>query len=245
MNRRLNQFTRNHVKRLLLVGITVVSLLVVGLVADSGAQDAPPDVNSITPESEPAPSTPGDVSFGEAPEGFVWSVNGELIPVEEVGAGRLPAASGAAAATGSGTKYYLTDDNVASNEALNACAAGYHMASLWEIIDPSNLTYAHDHPDAHTKTDNGAGPPSGWNGRVHTGASASVADSAGSGNCAAWTSVDSGHRGTFVQLTRAWETPPGEIGGIWEAASLSCDLPGPVWCVAEFHALYLPAIQNQ
>jgi hypothetical protein len=136
----------------------------------------------------------------------------------------------------------LTDANVTTDQALSTCAAGYHMASLWEIIDPSNLTYAYDHPDAHTKTDSAQGPPSEWYGRVHTGANSSTFNSAGRGNCAAWTSVDSGDYGTFVRLTDAWESPPGEIGAIWDAYAFNCSLVGPVWCVGDFYALYLPTI---
>jgi len=233
MNIRFDRLTRVGGHRLWLAGVALLSLLIVFLVSETGAQDASPDVNSIAPETEPVPSVPEDVSFGEAPEGFRWSVNGELVPVEEVAAGRLPAGPANVAAGGSGTKYYLTDDNLASDAALTACAAGYHMASLWEIVDPSNLTYAFDHPDAHTKADDGEGPPSEWFGRVRTGASSSVADSAGSGNCAAWTSVDNADHGTFVRLTRAWEAPPGEIGGVWDAHSFSCNLPGPVWCTQD------------
>jgi len=152
--------------------------------------------------------------------------------------------SSAETAVRAGRYYYLTDADVASDAALAACAPGYRMASLWEIVDPSNLTYAYDHPDAHTKADSGQGPPSEWFGRVRTGGPSSVANNAGTGNCAAWTSVDGGDYGSFVRLTRAWEAPPGEIGGIWDAHAFGCNLDGPVWCVADFHALYLPTIMT-
>src|SRR5262245_3469439 len=39
------------------------------------------------------------------------------------------------------TKYYLTAAKFPGDAVLTACASGYHMASLWEIWDPSNLQY--------------------------------------------------------------------------------------------------------
>ena len=37
--------------------------------------------------------------------------------------------------------YYLTQTTHMGNQALTACASGYHMASLWEIFDTSNVRY--------------------------------------------------------------------------------------------------------
>lgn len=37
--------------------------------------------------------------------------------------------------------FYLTTTTHTGDQALAACAAGFHMASLWEILDPSNLRY--------------------------------------------------------------------------------------------------------
>jgi len=37
--------------------------------------------------------------------------------------------------------YYVTKTSHDGSEALTACAEGYHMASLWEIFDTSNLRY--------------------------------------------------------------------------------------------------------
>lgn len=138
-----------------------------------------------------------------------------------------------AAAALSQPLFYLTDANVATNQALTACAPGFHMASFWEIVDPSNLTYAFDHPDAHTKSDSGYGPPSGWYGWVRTGNDSSTFDAAGQGNCATWTSTSPDSYGPSVRLPLSWETPPGEIGNIWDSESFSCSFTGPVWCVQD------------
>jgi hypothetical protein len=37
--------------------------------------------------------------------------------------------------------FYLTKTKHNGAQALTACAAGYHMPSIWEIHDPSNLKY--------------------------------------------------------------------------------------------------------
>jgi hypothetical protein len=62
-------------------------------------------------------------------------------------------------------KYYMTRDRYDGAHALTACAAGYHMASLWEIHETSNLRY--DTELGLTRGDSGCGPPnsfSGWSG---------------------------------------------------------------------------------
>ena len=62
--------------------------------------------------------------------------------------------------------FYLTTTTHTGAQATTACAAGFHMASLWEIFDPSNLRY--DATVGATADDSGAGPPflGGW---VRTG----------------------------------------------------------------------------
>jgi hypothetical protein len=75
-------------------------------------------------------------------------------------------------------EYYLTTAPVVANQALSACAAGFHMASLWEIQDPSNLDYNIVLGYA-LNADQGHGPPtfdgigviSGW---VRTGGASST-----------------------------------------------------------------------
>ena len=37
--------------------------------------------------------------------------------------------------------FYLTKTSHNGSQVLTACAEGYHMASLWEIFDTSNLRY--------------------------------------------------------------------------------------------------------
>jgi hypothetical protein len=143
-----------------------------------------------------------------------------------------------------GRHFYLTDANFATDNALTACADGYHTASLWEILDVSNMVYDYDHPDAHVKDDSGRGPPSFWYGWVRTGQDASGSATAGSGNCNNWTSTSSANSTVAVRLSRTWETAPGDIGP-WDATSFTCNFSGPVWCVGEFGgAVYLPIIMK-
>jgi hypothetical protein len=53
--------------------------------------------------------------------------------------------------------YYLTQTTHNGSQPLTACAAGYHMASLWEIFDTSNLKY--DTALGAVSNDSGSGPP--------------------------------------------------------------------------------------
>ena len=128
--------------------------------------------------------------------------------------------------------FYLTDENYGADEALAACASGYHMASLWEVLDVSALAYVYDHPDAHTKDDSGRGPPSHWYGWIRTGYSSGSSDTAGIGNCRSWTSTVSGHSGTIVRLTYDW-TAAGTVVGPWEADAFTCSSVAPVWCIED------------
>jgi hypothetical protein len=128
--------------------------------------------------------------------------------------------------------YYLTAANYATNAALTACAKGYHMASVWELLDISTMVYHYKHPYAMLKADSGYGPPSYWNGWVRTGGDASGSSTAGTGNCQAWTSNSGSDYGVAVRLTNTWKVAQGALG-FWEATSFNCNIPGPVWCVAD------------
>jgi hypothetical protein len=81
--------------------------------------------------------------------------------------------------------YYLTTTLHNGAQATTACAAGFHMASLWEMFDTSNLKY--ETGLGFTRPDSGFGPPLslGW---VRTGGNASFSTTPGFANCNAWTS---------------------------------------------------------
>ncbi len=142
---------------------------------------------------------------------------------------------------GAGRHAYLTELTYYPDDTLEACGPGYHMASLWEILDTSNWVYDYDHPAAHVQEDSGYGPPSHWYGWIRTGYWSSGDPVTGTGNCQNWTSRSSDDKGTLVRLSRWWEAAPGEIS-TWFAYPCSCNEVVAVWCVADVEALYLPLV---
>ncbi len=236
MPTRPTHIDRSSVSGRLITAGLFTGILVILLILSSRAQgDDSPDVNQVSADQEPSTESTAPVSAADPPDGYAWTTNGELIPIEAVGsrADGLEPGIGAAVAAGRGRLYYLTEANFSTSQALTACAAGYHMASMWEIIDPSNLTYDYTNPAAHTKADSGQGPPSLWYGWVRTGGDSSGSGTAGTGNCNNWTSNSNAVSGVSVRLSRTWETPPNEIGGIWDATSFTCNFTGPVWCARD------------
>jgi hypothetical protein len=126
-------------------------------------------------------------------------------------------------------QFYLTKTSYNGAQALAACASGYHMASMWEIVDPSNLKY--NTTLGYTMADSGQGPPLLW-GWVRTGFLSNNSSTAGLGNCSAWTSSYNGYYGSFAELPWGW------LGGlsppnfdIWYVGANTCDQTLPVWCV--------------
>jgi len=142
-------------------------------------------------------------------------------------------------------QYYLSNDMYTGSGALTACSAGYHMASVWEIYDPSNLEY--NSTLGVTYDDSGFGPPtlviaSGW---VRTGYSARTANGdIGLPNCGAWTSSSSESYGTYLRLVSAWDNASSIDFFIWDAATIGCNSIWRVWCVADRagHSLFLPIV---
>jgi hypothetical protein len=141
-------------------------------------------------------------------------------------------------------RYYLTTSTYTGGEAASegVCAAGYHFASLWEILDPSNLRY--DADLGKGSADSGHGPPTyvspGW---VRTGYPASVVADAGKANCDVWSSSNAGDRGTFVTLPSDWADPAAGLH-VWEAGSAECRTALFVWCVSDplLEDVYLPLV---
>ena len=225
--------------------LMVVAILVASLVVAygrAGAQPATPaSINDPALQPTPAPSEPSDArepALPEPPPGqegdLRLTINGDWMPVDAVGVApaTAPGVDAYSATAGGGRHVYLTAANYSTDEALTACGAGYHMASLWEILDVSNLVYDGGHPDAFVRNDSGEGPPSNWYGWIRTGYVSSGSTTAGQGNCQAWSSTDGADEGTAVRLAAAWETPPGEIA-TWDANAFACSLIAPVWCVED------------
>jgi hypothetical protein len=216
----------------------IAGILILAYSAVSAQLGDPPNINSV--EAEPAASPPEEapampVDSAETQKGDLrLTTNGEWVPVDEIGVTSSSAAgAGAITAAGGGKPhFYLTDATYETNQVKTACATGYHMASLWEILDVSNLIYDYDHPAAHVKDDSGQGPPSYWYGWIRTGQDSSGSGTTGSGNCLNWTTTGSSEYGVAVRLSRTWETAPGDIF-TWDATSFSCGFLGEVWCVKD------------
>jgi hypothetical protein len=128
--------------------------------------------------------------------------------------------------------FYLTQTQYTGGEALTACAAGYHMASLWEIFDPSNLRYESDL--GRKNDDSGFGPPTGEVGWIRTGGPSSGVNVGGKGNCLAWTTGAGNFSGSLIRLTEEWNdfTPSSRVNP-WSPDATTCQLVNPVWCVQD------------
>jgi hypothetical protein len=147
--------------------------------------------------------------------------------------------------------YYLTtatyngaDADGTDGNGAGVCAEGYHFASLWEILDPSNLKYNTDL--GMVREDSGQGPPTfpylfgGW---VRTGYNSDSSSTTGEGNCNAWTSSSSGDYGTTACLPSDWTA--GQDIHVWQVDTTTCNTTFlRVWCVADSVSVpvYLPII---
>jgi hypothetical protein len=131
-------------------------------------------------------------------------------------------------------QYYLTTTSHDGAEAdgtdgngAGVCASGYHFASLWEILDPSNLEYNSDL--GRTRDDSGAGPPS-YDGWVRTGYSSNNGATAGQANCEAWSNNTSGY-GTRARVTSDWTGT--KHMHVWFVGTTGCGSTRYVWCVED------------
>jgi hypothetical protein len=140
------------------------------------------------------------------------------------------AAGEAVSAASENMRHYYFGYSVHANSAIDGCAPGYHFASLWEILDPSNLVFDEAAPSV-TRTDVGGGPPTELVGWVRTGYSANVSNTAGHANCSAWTSVSGGEYGTTAQLPSDWLTG-GELH-VWDVGTRACSQVAYIWCVED------------
>ena len=130
------------------------------------------------------------------------------------------------AATDAMRRFYLAGPQVATS-APDGCATGYHFASLWEILDTSNLVY--DTALGVPGPDGGSGPPTTWPGWVRTGYTSSSVNTPGQGNCSAW-QMTTGF-GTTVRLASDWAA--GGDMHAWDASTAPCVNPAHVWCVED------------
>jgi len=126
-------------------------------------------------------------------------------------------------------KYYLTQTAHDGAQALSACAEGYHMASMGEIRDTSNLRYNTDL--GVTAPDSGFGPivEYGW---IRTGTIHFTSNLPGVANCAAWNLAVPEYFGTRVEPFLGWNNA-GTTTSPWTSATHPCNSPSRVWCVQD------------
>ena len=153
-------------------------------------------------------------------------------------------AAGAGPATSVGMRqFYRTKDAYTANNADTACASGYHMASLWEILEPSALKY--NTTLGGTSVDAGSGPPGGIQAWVRTGDTTSNGTNVpGVGNCDLWSSNSVSEYGTVARLKGNWSTAPDLHA--WDVDVTTCNWTLYVWCVENTgHAMvFLPLIRR-
>lgn len=136
-------------------------------------------------------------------------------------------------------QYYLTTATHQGGVADSACAAGYHMASLWEILDTSTLEY--NATLGVTGDDSGQGPPTVGGGWVRTGYDSSTSSTPGMGNCHAWSSSSVSDYGTGAWLEYDWTL--GQDVHVWHVGNKRCSAATSVWCVEDYiKGTYLPLI---
>src|SRR5215470_19805110 len=142
---------------------------------------------------------------------------------------------GNAAATAKSTApvrgYYLTRGTFDGSHALSACVAGYHMASVYEVRDPSNLRY--DTNLGVNEDDSGLGPPSLHTGWIRTGFNALVNIGAGFDNCNAWTSNSAADNGTNVYLELDFLGSASTGTAPWFGQTDFCSRAVQVWCIQD------------
>ena len=145
---------------------------------------------------------------------------------------QFPDGSVQTTAVGARRSAYLTDAQVQGNFPLGSCTAGYHMASIWEIPDPTKLAYDSGATGALTGGDLGGGLAAGRNGWIRTGAiSLDVIDNPGQANCLSWTGTTG--FGTVVMGPAQWTNQTQVVFPFWKASTLACSSFARVWCVAD------------
>lgn len=139
-------------------------------------------------------------------------------------------------------QYYLTVEHFNGMDARSACADGYHFASIWEILDPSNLKY--NTGLGLMRDDSGSGPPTylahGW---VRTGYDNHFSNTTGKANCDAWSSSSPTKIGTAAKLPGDWMAGDQNLH-VWYTGTAACSVYFPVWCVQDYLAqeIYLPVL---
>jgi hypothetical protein len=144
-------------------------------------------------------------------------------------------------------QYYLTTLTSNGSLAQNACSVGYHMASIFELEDRSNLQY--NAALGFTQLDDGGGPPVRAFGWLRTGGVADGTPTVPAGadcnvsfcafnsgaNCLAWSTSSGSAYGVawalFLSIGFAGEQFTVPNAGGSHSVATTCDQSRRVWCV--------------
>jgi len=123
-------------------------------------------------------------------------------------------------------RYYLTDTGfVSATSVPTACAAGYHLASLYELAPGNALQYNSNLGDGPAGNGD-TGPPAPFNN--YLGWHASGTNAAGD-TCSGWStnsSAQTGRAGGYtIDETTGFPT--------WRSLTVDCDLTAQVWCIED------------
>ncbi|AMY10657.1 hypothetical protein LuPra_03896 [Luteitalea pratensis] len=120
-------------------------------------------------------------------------------------------------------RFYLTqEDTFDGATVLGACATGFHMASIFEVSEPSTLRY--DTELGYRNVDSGSGPPIHRGGWIRTGRDTTPGFPA---HCTVWTNNSPANVGTSAMLRFESRLVP------WESKLEFCNQAGRVWCVQD------------
>ncbi len=133
-------------------------------------------------------------------------------------------------------RYYLTQGLFDGDHGAQVCAAGFRMASLGELLNPSALRY--DTTLGRTRSDSGGGPPYlsfGWvrNGNSGSGGSLGPANCSPEFGPVPWTSASNLDRGTTAGLEivpsggQLFESPD------WVVFEQPCNTTHSAWCIED------------
>lgn len=127
--------------------------------------------------------------------------------------------------------FYLTTDFHDGADAPGVCAPGFHFASLYEVLDPTQLEY--DASRGFVQADSGEGPPKGSLGWIRTGdISSGLQNFPGVANCDAWTSRSGMQAGTSATFGVVWDVSSVAISP-WSSTTRACNVGQRVWCVQD------------
>ena len=139
-----------------------------------------------------------------------------------------------------GTYFYLTEETHLGDTVIDACARGYHFASIWELLDLFSLTYNYER--GYVNMDSGRGPPAEIGGWVRTGTEFAPNCSTAAGP---WTDgempppppgpVNAGMKAWLDHPS--WDDPGADLSQFrWRFAPAPCGVPAEaigVWCVSD------------